>query len=83
MATPHFPKKTLDKMKNSGISESDILDTFNNGEHFTTSTGSHMMVKRCQSYRYELGLYDVIDNFRRKAIVIFLLLDFLIMISFG
>lgn len=69
MATPHFPKKTLDKMRNSGISESDILDTFNSGEHFTTSTGSHMMVKRYQSYGYEIGLYYVIDNFSGRPVI--------------
>ncbi len=63
MASAHFPKKTLDKMRSLGISESDVLDVFNNGEYSALSTGSYMMTKRYPSYGYEMGLYYVVDNF--------------------
>ena len=69
MASPHFPNKTLNKMKNLSISQNDVLDTFNSGEHFSTATGSHMMVKRYQSFGYEIGLYYVLDNFSGRPVI--------------
>lgn len=69
MTSPHFPNKTLEKMRNSGISENDALDTYNSGEHSTTSTGSHMMIKRYPSYGYEIGLYYVLDNFSNRNVI--------------
>ncbi len=71
MASSHFPNKTLDKMKNAGISENDALDVFNSGEHHSTSTGSHMMVKRYPSYGYEITLIYVLDNFSGRPVITF------------
>lgn len=69
MASAHFPKKTLDKMRNLGISESYALDTFNNGEHSSASGGSHMMTKRYPSQGYEIGLFYTIDNFSGRYVI--------------
>ncbi len=69
MASPHFPKKTLAAMKARGISESFAVDTFNSGEHFLTSRGSHMMVKKYESVGYEITLYYVLDNSTGRPIV--------------
>lgn len=69
MATPHFPKKTLDSMRNKSISKSDVLDTFHSGEYFSTSTGAHMMVKRYPSYGYKIGLYYLLDNFTGRPVI--------------
>lgn len=69
MASPHFPKKTLDKMRNAGLSESDVLDAYNSGEHSKTSTDSHMMTKRYQSYGYEVGLFYITDNFTGRNVI--------------
>lgn len=69
MTSPFLPKKTLDKMKKEGITESDVLDTFHSGEHSSLSGGSHMMVKRYPSYGYEIGLYYASDNFSGRPVV--------------
>lgn len=69
MATPHFPKATLDKMNRLGISENEVLDTFNSGEYHSTSTGSHMMEKRYKSYGYVIGLYYILDNSTGRSII--------------
>lgn len=69
MASPHFPKKTLDKMIKAGIKESDVLDTYNSGEHTKTSTGSHMVVKRYQTSGYEIGLFYTLDNFSGRYVI--------------
>lgn len=69
MATPYFPKGTLDKMRSKGISESEALDVFNTGEYCSTSTGSHMMEKRYTSTGYSIGLYYVLDNSTSRPVI--------------
>lgn len=69
MAAPHFPKATLDKMRKRGISESDILDTFNSGEYHHNSKGFHTMEKRYESSGYLIGLYYVLDNSTGRPVI--------------
>lgn len=69
MAIPHFPKGTLEKMRNKGISESEALDVFNSGEYHSASSGSHMMEKRYASSGYVIGLYYILDNVTGRPVI--------------
>ncbi len=67
MKLPIFPPKTLSKMKNLGISESQIIDVFNNGQYTVDDSGSKMAIKKVAGC--EIGcLYD--QNIRTGAYTI-------------
>lgn len=70
MATPHFPRATLEQMKKQDISESTATDTFNSGEYHSTSTGSHMMEKRYESSGYLIWLLYVTDNSTGRHVIV-------------
>ena len=52
--TPFIPAKTIKKMANLGLSESQVLDVFNNGESKILSSGAKAMIKKYSGY--EIGL---------------------------
>lgn len=58
--SPYIPPATVEKMKKEGISESEVLDVFNNGESGKSNSGSLMMVKKYTGYI--IGLY-----YKRKS----------------
>lgn len=53
-----FPTKTIEKMKNIGVSERDISDVFTSGERVK----DNIMVKKYEYYRYEIGFYYKRDH---------------------
>lgn len=57
MKSLFYPRATLRKMINLGLSESVIADVFNNGEEIKGKNG---MVKKYSSY--EVGLFYVVDD---------------------
>lgn len=71
MATPHFPQATLSKMKEKGITESDVLDTFRSGERFTLSDGTYKMVRRYASFGYIISLLYSYDNRTGEPVILY------------
>jgi len=55
MISLFFPPKTLDKMAKIGVSEADVYDVFNRGEHGKTNDGSRVAVRKYNGC--EIGLF--------------------------
>lgn len=55
MTLPFFPPKTIAKMRELGLSESQVLDVFNNGVYKTSDNGSKMALKKFNGY--EIGCF--------------------------
>lgn len=53
--TPFIPPPTINKMKDQGISEWEIMDVFKNGEYKKTKKGIPMAVKKYRGY--EIGFF--------------------------
>lgn len=56
MANLKFPRKTIDAMAKSGISESDIYDVFSHGSKIAGKDG---MIRKYNGY--EIGFFYVVD----------------------
>jgi hypothetical protein len=57
MANLFFPKKIIKKMKDLGISESDIYDVFYNGVEIEGKNGMYRKYNG-----YEIGFFYVVDD---------------------
>jgi len=55
MVLPFFPQKTIQRMRDLGLSESQVLDVFNTGTYETSENGTKMAVKKFSGY--EIGLF--------------------------
>ena len=55
MSSPYIPPSVIKKMYEKGISESEVLDVFNNGEYKITSKGIPMAVKKYSGY--DIGFF--------------------------
>lgn len=70
MQHPHFPPATIEKMKKLGLSEFDVLDVYEHGEHSKTSDGMDRMVKKYSFYGYEIGLMYKPDTYRGGYVIV-------------
>ena len=52
---PFFPPKVIEKMKNLGIAEWQVLDAFNNGEYKTLASGMKVAVKKFNGFEIGAG----------------------------
>lgn len=68
MANPFIPPKTISKMKNLGISESSVLDVFNNGDVRTLPSGMKAMVRKYNGY--EVGVGYVTDSRTGEYVIV-------------
>ncbi len=68
MTSPFIPPKTVSKIITLGISESNVLDTFNNGESKTLSSGMKAMVKKYNGY--EIGVGYTQNNLTGEYVII-------------
>jgi hypothetical protein len=70
-------------MKKLGLSEFDVLDVYEHGEHIRTLDGVDVITKEYSYYGYEIGLKYKPDNYRggyviatawkRKTLIAFML----------
>jgi len=52
--TPFIPPKTIRKMASLGLSESQVLEVYKNGEYKVLGSGANAMIKKYSGY--EIGL---------------------------
>lgn len=60
MAQPIFTNYILNKMKRLTLSETQILDVWNNGSRITFPSGSDALVRKY--YDYEIGVFYARDK---------------------
>ena len=58
----YFPPKTIKSLEDKGLKESDILDVINHGEEITKPDGTKIIIKKYESYGYEIGIFYVTNN---------------------
>ena len=62
MASCFIPNSTYSKMKAKGVTENEVDDVWNSGEHFKMPSGQEA-IKRTYSSRGEIGLtYAMMSN---------------------
>ncbi len=69
MLSPTFPTSTLQIMAKLGLSENDVLDVYYKGEESKTETGTTRIVKKYQSYGYEIGLFYATNQYTGQPII--------------
>lgn len=62
MADLKFTNRVLKVMEGLSLSENDVNDIYVNGQHQKTSSGSNSVIRKYQSYGYELGAFYFIPN---------------------
>ncbi len=65
-STLFLPQKTINRMYELGITEDEIYEVYNFGDHNKTTTGSMMAVKTFTAGRYEIGFFYVEDSLSRS-----------------
>lgn len=68
MPSPFIPPKTINKMKSLGISESYVLDVFNNGESKMLPSGMRAMIKKYSGY--EIGVGYIQDSVTGEYVIV-------------
>lgn len=56
MSAPFIPNSTYRKMESKGVSEREVYDVWNNGEHVNFLAGLKGLKRRYESYGFEVGI---------------------------